>query len=67
MSLSALLDISAPPDFLRGLLSLMQEFDSVADDKFELDRKNVCPFSLLLSGYLKDRRVDDNEGTEECF
>lgn len=40
MSLSALLDINAPQDFLRGLLSLAQEFDSVTDDKF--DRKNVC-------------------------
>lgn len=39
MSLSSLLDISAPHDFLRGLLSLMQEFDAVTDDKFE--RKNV--------------------------
>lgn len=46
MSLSALLDISAPPDFLRGLLSLMQEFDSVADDKFELDRKNRSVFRV---------------------
>jgi hypothetical protein len=39
MSLSALLDINVPHDFLRGLLSLAQEFDSVTDDKF--DRKNV--------------------------
>ena len=41
MSLSSLLDISAAHDFLRGLLSLVQEFDSVPDDKFDLDRKNV--------------------------
>lgn len=39
MSLSALLDIPAAHDFLRGLLSLVQEFDAVPDDKF--DRKNV--------------------------
>lgn len=39
MSLSALLDIPAAHDFLRGLLSLMQEFEGVPDDKF--DRKNV--------------------------
>lgn len=39
MSLSALLDIPAAHDFLRGLLSLVQEFESVPDDKF--DRKNV--------------------------
>ncbi|ORY59436.1 hypothetical protein BCR35DRAFT_309309 [Leucosporidium creatinivorum] len=38
MSLSALLDIPAAHDFLRGLLSLVQEFESVPDDKF--DRKN---------------------------
>lgn len=39
MSLSALLDIPAAHDFLRGLLSLVQEFEGVPDDKFE--RKNV--------------------------
>ena len=39
MSLSSLLDIPAAHDFLRGLLSLLQEFDSVSDDNFD-NRKN---------------------------
>lgn len=48
MSLSSLLDIPAANDFLRGLLSLVQEFDAVVEDKF--DRKNVSkifPLSLF--------------------
>lgn len=44
MSLSALLEIPAAHDFLRGLLSLVQEFDAVPDDKF--DRKNVSAGSV---------------------
>ncbi|KAK4703808.1 hypothetical protein P7C70_g2404, partial [Phenoliferia sp. Uapishka_3] len=44
MSLSSLLDITAAHDFLRGLLSLVQEFDSVPDDKFDVDRKNRSVF-----------------------
>lgn len=39
MSLSSLLDLTSAHDFLRGLLSLVLEFDSVTDDKFE--KKNV--------------------------
>jgi len=35
MSLSPLLDISAAQDFLRGLIALLQEFESVPDDRFE--------------------------------
>lgn len=35
MSLSALLDISAAHDFLRGLLSLLSEFDTVTDENFK--------------------------------
>ncbi|KAM0753873.1 hypothetical protein T439DRAFT_310695 [Meredithblackwellia eburnea MCA 4105] len=46
MSLSSLLDISSAHDFLRGLLSLLQEFDSVTDDKFDLDRKNRGVFRV---------------------
>lgn len=45
MSLSALLDIPAPHDFLRGLLSLVQEYEGVPDDKFE--RKNVSCAELV--------------------
>lgn len=41
MSLSSLLDLTSAHDFLRGLLSLVLEFDSVTDDKFE--KKNVRP------------------------
>lgn len=35
MSLSAVLDMPAAKDFLGGLQSLMQEFESVQDDKFD--------------------------------
>lgn len=35
MSLSSVLDISAAPDFLRALLSLALEFDSVQEDRFD--------------------------------
>ncbi|KAK4053822.1 hypothetical protein OIV83_001478 [Microbotryomycetes sp. JL201] len=38
MSLSALLDIPSSPDYFRALSALMQEFDSVPDDRF--DRRN---------------------------
>lgn len=38
MSLSSLLDITTPHDFLRTLSNLLSEFDAVPDDKF--DRKS---------------------------
>ncbi|GAA6062448.1 hypothetical protein JCM10212_005351 [Sporobolomyces blumeae] len=34
MSLSPLLEIQPPHDFLRGLLSLVQEFDGIAEDRW---------------------------------
>lgn len=40
MSLSVLLDISAAHDFLRGLLSLLSEFDTVTDENFKA--RTVC-------------------------
>ena len=35
MSLSVLLDITAAHDFLRGLLSLLQEYDTVTDENLK--------------------------------
>jgi hypothetical protein len=35
MSLSALLDVNSAHDFLRGLLGLLQEFDTVTDDNLK--------------------------------
>jgi len=34
MSLSSLLDIAPAHDFLRGLLSLTQEFEAVPEDRY---------------------------------
>lgn len=34
MSLSALLDVAPAHDFLRGLLSLTQEFEAVPEDRY---------------------------------
>ncbi|KAK9894008.1 hypothetical protein P389DRAFT_146974 [Cystobasidium minutum MCA 4210] len=41
MSLSALLDIGAAHDFLRGLLSLLSEIDTVTDENFKARTKNL--------------------------
>ncbi|KDE03924.1 hypothetical protein MVLG_05616 [Microbotryum lychnidis-dioicae p1A1 Lamole] len=38
MSLSAILDIAPAQDFLKSLLSLVQEFDNVPDDRFDRNR-----------------------------
>ena len=46
MSLSVLLEVKAAHDFLRGLLSLLQEFDSVTDENFKA--KTVCSFIFYL-------------------
>ena len=35
MSLSVLLEITAAHDFLRGLLSLLQEYDTITDDNIK--------------------------------
>jgi len=60
MSLSALLDIPAAHDFLRGLLSLVQEFESVPDDKF--DRKNVSSVRPSLREPQLTRRLLQQRG-----
>lgn len=41
MSLSVLLEISAAHDFLRGLLSLLSEFDTVTDENFKARTRNL--------------------------
>jgi hypothetical protein len=54
MSISSLLDITTAHDFLRGLLSLLQEFDSISEEKF--DRKNQKGNSLFR-GSSKGRKA----------
>lgn len=46
MSLSNLFDIPGPQDFLRALLALMQEFDSVPEDTMK--PKMVCLTRLAI-------------------
>lgn len=47
MSLSALLDISPAHDFLRGLLSLVQEFDAMPEERF--GGRGVSPAPLTAA------------------
>lgn len=35
MSLSSLLDIMTPHDFLRGLINLLHEYETIPDDNFK--------------------------------
>jgi hypothetical protein len=48
MSLSALLEISAAHDFLRGLLSLLSEFDTVTDENFKARTVSIISGHVLL-------------------
>jgi hypothetical protein len=42
MSLSVLLEITAAHDFLRGLLSLLQEYDTITDDNIKARTVSRC-------------------------
>ncbi|SCV69423.1 BQ2448_2443 [Microbotryum intermedium] len=52
MSLSAILDIAPAQDFLKSLLSLVQEFDSMPDDRFD---RNKNP-KTLFRGNTRNRK-----------
>ena len=54
MSLSVLLEITAAHDFLRGLLSLLQEYDTITDENFKAktvrtNSPKFCESELMAS------------------